>query len=84
MLLVIQILLILVVLMIWNPTLGYTFTLACSATTWISVKHTIVSSEIECAACYEVTIQVVWLNSFISGLQVVKSIFGPIKMYAIF
>lgn len=30
-------------------------------------------------ACYEVTIQVVWLKNFISGFQVVKSISEPNK-----
>lgn len=55
-----------------KSTLGYVFILTGGAISWKSVKQTLtVSSTMQAKfiTCYEVTIQNVWLKSFISGFK---------------
>ena len=65
-------------------TFGYTFLLAEGAIKWRSVKQSIITAstmEVEFVTCFEATIQVNWLQNFISGLGVVDSIAKPLKIY---
>ncbi|XP_071900969.1 secreted RxLR effector protein 161-like [Coffea arabica] len=56
-----------------KSTSEYIFLLTGEAVSWRSIKQTIVASsttEAEFIACYETTLQGLWLKNFISGLQV--------------
>ena len=67
-----------------KSTSGFVFMLAGGAISWKSVKQTLTASstmQAEFVACYEATIQAVWLRNFISGLQIVDSISKPLTIY---
>ena len=54
------------------------------AVLWKSVKHTLTTSstmEAEYVVCYEATCHAIWLQSFISPLEVVRSISIPLKLF---
>ena len=51
---------------------------------WESVKQTLTNSstmEAEYIACYEATGHAIWLQNFISSLEVVHSISRPLKLF---
>ena len=54
------------------------------AVSWKSVKQTLIASsnmEAEYMACYEATCHAIWLRNFILALEVVHSIFRPLKLF---
>ena len=60
-----------------KSTSGYIFMIAEGAVSWKSVKHTLTASstmKAEYVACYEATCHAIWLQNFISALEVVQSI----------
>uniref|UniRef100_A0A2N9EWH4 Integrase catalytic domain-containing protein n=1 Tax=Fagus sylvatica TaxID=28930 RepID=A0A2N9EWH4_FAGSY len=67
-----------------KSTSGYVFMLARGAISWKSVKQTLTASstvQAEYVACYEATLQAVWLRNFISRLEIVDSISKPLTIY---
>ncbi|XP_074314464.1 secreted RxLR effector protein 161-like [Silene latifolia] len=67
-----------------KSTFGYVFALAGEAISWKSAKQTIIASstmEAEFVACFEATIQALWLRNFLSGLSVMNSVARPLKIY---
>jgi hypothetical protein len=67
-----------------KSTFGYVFVLAGGAISWKSAKQTIIASstmEAKFVACFEATVQALWLRNFISGLRVMDSIARPLKIY---
>uniref|UniRef100_A0A2N9IDU9 Integrase catalytic domain-containing protein n=1 Tax=Fagus sylvatica TaxID=28930 RepID=A0A2N9IDU9_FAGSY len=67
-----------------KSTSGYVFMLAGGAISWKSVKQTLTASstmQAEYVACYEATLQAVWLRNFISRLEIVDSISKPLTIY---
>ena len=67
-----------------KSTFGYLFLLGEAAISWKSAKQSVVASstmEAEFVACFEATIQALWLRNFISGLGVVDTITKPLKIY---
>ncbi|XP_074314460.1 secreted RxLR effector protein 161-like [Silene latifolia] len=67
-----------------KSTFGYVFALAGGAISWKSAKQTIIASstmEAEFVACFEATIQALWLRNFLSGLSVMNSVARPLKIY---
>ena len=66
-----------------KSTSGYIFMMAEGAVSWKSVKQTLITSstmEAEYVACYEVTCHAIWLQNFISALEVVHSISKSLKL----
>ncbi|KAL1216602.1 Retrovirus-related Pol polyprotein from transposon TNT 1-94 [Cardamine amara subsp. amara] len=67
-----------------KSTFGYMFLLAGGAVSWKSGKQSVIATstmEGEFVACYEATIQALWLRNFISGLGIVDSIAKPLRIY---
>uniref|UniRef100_A0A2N9IWZ4 Integrase catalytic domain-containing protein n=1 Tax=Fagus sylvatica TaxID=28930 RepID=A0A2N9IWZ4_FAGSY len=67
-----------------KSTSGYVFMLAGGVISWKSVKQTLTASstmQAEYVACYEATLQAVWLRNFISRLEIVDSISKPLTIY---
>ena len=67
-----------------NSTYGYIFMMTEGAISWKSIKQTLTASstmEAEYMACYKVTCHVIWLQNFISALEVVHSISKPLKLF---
>lgn len=67
-----------------KSTFGYLFLMANGAISWKSAKQTIIATstmEAEFVACYEATIQAMWLRNFISGLGIVESIVRPLRIH---
>jgi hypothetical protein len=67
-----------------KSTFGYLFLLSKGAISWKSAKQSVIASstmEAEFVACFEATIQALWLRNFISGLGVVDTITKPLKIY---
>ena len=67
-----------------KSTFGYVFLLAEGAISWKSAKQSSITTstmESEFVACFEATIQGLWLRNFISGLGIVDSIAKPLKIY---
>jgi hypothetical protein len=67
-----------------KSTFGYLFLLAGGAISWKSAKQTIIASstmEAEFVACFEATIHGLWLQNFISGLEIVDTIAKSLKIY---
>ena len=63
---------------------GYIFMMAERAISWKIVKHTLTTSstmEVEYVACCEATFHLIWLQYFISALEVVHSISRPLKLF---
>ena len=67
-----------------KSTSGYIFLMAEGAISWKSVKHTLTTSstmEAQYVVCYEATCHAIWLRNSISTLEVVHSIFKPLKLF---
>ncbi|KAL1194917.1 Retrovirus-related Pol polyprotein from transposon TNT 1-94 [Cardamine amara subsp. amara] len=67
-----------------KSTFGYLFLLDGGAISWKSGKQFVIATstmEAEFVACYEATIQALWLQNFISGLGIVDSIAKPLRIY---
>ena len=67
-----------------KSTFGYLFLLADGAISWKSAKQSVIATstmEAEFVACFEATIQSLWLRNFISGLGIVDSIAKPLRIY---
>jgi len=67
-----------------KSTGGFVYLLAGGAVSWKSAKQTIIAAstmKAEFVACFEATIQGLWLRNFISGLGYVDSIAKPLKIY---
>jgi len=67
-----------------KSTFGYLFLLAEGAISWKSAKQSIIvasTMQAEFVACFEVTVQGLWLRNFISELGIVDSIAKPLKIY---
>ena len=67
-----------------KSTFGYIFIMAEGVVSWKSVKHTLTTSstmEVEYVAWYETTCHAIWLQNFISTLEVVHSISRPLKLF---
>ena len=63
--------------------MDYIFMMAEGVVSWKSVKQTFTTSstmEVEYVVCYEVTCHVIWLQNFISALEVVHSISRPLEL----
>ena len=59
-----------------RSTFGYIFMMVEEAISWKSVKRILTTSstaEVEYVACYEATCHAIWLQNFISALEVVHS-----------
>ena len=67
-----------------KSTLGYIFFLVGGAISWNSSNQTIVTSstiEAKFIACYEATLQALWLKNFIFCLKFVDTISRPLKIF---
>ncbi|XP_048439320.1 secreted RxLR effector protein 161-like [Pyrus x bretschneideri] len=65
----------------FKSTSGYIFMLANGAVSWKSVKQDTVTTSTmqpEFVACYEATLQAIWLRNFISNLEIMNSIAKPV------
>ena len=65
-------------------TFGYLFLVSEGVVSWKSAKQDVIAisiMEAEFVACYETTIQALWLRNFISGLGLIDSISKPLKIY---
>ena len=66
-----------------KSTYSYIFMMAEGVVSWKSVKETLLPSstmETKFVACYETTSHAIWLQNFISALEVVHSISKPLKL----
>ncbi|XP_077232610.1 secreted RxLR effector protein 161-like [Tasmannia lanceolata] len=67
-----------------KSTSGYVFLLPGGAISWKNVKQRLIASstmEAEFIACYEATMQALWLQNFVTGLRIVDSISKPLVIY---
>lgn len=67
-----------------KSTFGYVFLLAGGAISWKSRKQSVIATstmEAEFVACFEATIQSLWLRNFVSGLHIMDNIERPLKIY---
>ena len=67
-----------------KSTFGYVFLLDGGAISWKSGKQSIIATstmEAEFVACFEATIQSLWLRNFTLGLGIVDSIARPLRIY---
>ena len=67
-----------------KSTSSYIFMMTEGAISWKSVKQTLTASytmEAKYVTCYEATCYVIWLQNFISALEVVHSISRPLKLF---
>ncbi|XP_047265761.1 secreted RxLR effector protein 161-like [Capsicum annuum] len=67
-----------------KSTFGYLFLLGGGAISWKSAKQSVIAAstmEAEFVACFEATVQAIWLRNFISGLGLVDNIVRPLKIY---
>ena len=65
-------------------TSGYIFMMAEGVVSWESAKQILTAfstMEAEYVACYVATCHAIWLKNFISTLEVVYSISGPLKFF---
>ena len=63
---------------------GYIFMMAEGVISWEIVNQTLTASstmEVEYVACYEATCHAIWLQNFISALEVIQSISIPLKLF---
>ncbi|RVW28694.1 Retrovirus-related Pol polyprotein from transposon TNT 1-94 [Vitis vinifera] len=66
-----------------RSTSGYIFMLAGGAVSWKSVKQTLIASstmEAEFIACYEASNHGIWLQNFVTQLQIVDGIEKPLRI----
>ena len=67
-----------------KSTYSYIFMMAEGVVSWKSVKQTLTASstmETKYVVCYETTSHQIWLQNFISALEVVHSISKPLKLF---
>ena len=67
-----------------KSTSDYIFMMAERVVSWKSVKHTLTAfstMETKYVACYETTCHAIWLQNFISALEVIHSISRPLKLF---
>lgn len=67
-----------------KSTFGYVFLLAGGAISWKCGKQSVIATstmEAEFVACFEATVQSLWLRNFVSGLQIIDNIERPMKIY---
>ena len=67
-----------------STSFGYIFMMDEGAISWNSVNQTLTTSstmEVEYVACCEATFHLIWLQNFISALEVVHSISRPLKLF---
>ena len=67
-----------------KSTFGYVFFLAGGAVSWKSSKQSIIATstmEAEFVACFEATIQALWLRNFVSRFNLVDNIEKPLRIY---
>ena len=67
-----------------KSTFGYVFLLAGGAVSWKSAKQSVIATstmEAEFVACFEATIQALWLWNFTSGFGIIDSIARPLRIY---
>ena len=66
-----------------KSTFGFIFMMAEGVVSWKSVKRTLITPTMkaEYVECYEATCHALWLWNFISALEVVHSIFRPLKLF---
>jgi hypothetical protein len=67
-----------------KSTFGYVFLLAGGVVSWKSSKQSIIATstmEAEFVACFEATIQALWLRNFVSRFGLVDNIEKPLRIY---
>ena len=67
-----------------KSTFGYLFLLADGAVSWKSGKQSVIATstmEAEFVACFEATVQSLWLRNFVDGLGIVGTIAKPMRIY---
>ena len=67
-----------------KPTFSYIFIMVEEAISWKSVKQTLTTSstiEAKYVVCYEATCHTIWLQNFISTLEVVHLISSLLKLF---
>ena len=67
-----------------RSTSGYVLMLAGGVISWRSAKQTLIASSTmagEFIVCYEASNHGIWLRNFVTGLDVVKGIERPLKLY---
>ena len=67
-----------------KSTFSYVFLLAGGAVSWKSGKKSVIATstmEAEFVACFEATIQSLWLRNFGSGLRIIDNIERPLKIH---
>ena len=67
-----------------KSTFGYLFLLADGAISWKSGKQSVIATstmEAEFIACFEATVQSLWLRNFINGLSIIGTIAKQMRIY---
>jgi len=67
-----------------KSTFGYIFLLAGAAVSWKSAKQSVIATstmEAEFVACFEATIQALWLRNFVTRFNLVDTISRPMQIY---
>ena len=67
-----------------KSTFGYLFLLADVAISWKSGKQSVIATstmEAEFIACFEATVQSLWLRNFINGLSIIGTIAKQMRIY---
>jgi hypothetical protein len=67
-----------------RSTSGYIFMMAGGAVSWKNVEQTLTASstmEAKYIACYQATCQAIWLQNFISGLDIMDTIVKPLTIF---
>ena len=67
-----------------KSTFGYLFLLADGAISWKSGKQSVIATstmEAEFIACFEATVQSLWLRNFITGLSIIGTIAKQMRIY---
>jgi len=67
-----------------KSTFGYVYLLAGGAISWKSAKQSVIATstmEAEFVACFEATVNALWLRNFVSRLGIVDSIARPLRIY---
>ena len=67
-----------------KSTFGYSFFLADGAISWKSGKQSVITTstmEAEFIACFEATVQSLWLRNFINGLSIIGIIAKQMRIY---
>ncbi|XP_039048878.1 secreted RxLR effector protein 161-like [Hibiscus syriacus] len=67
-----------------KSTFDYVFLLTDGVVSWKSGKHIVIATstmEAEFVACFEATVQLLWLRNFVDGLGIVGTIAKPMGIY---